>query len=238
MLIYGIHACKSAIDTGRRVTRIFAQKGKPLPKWVSQNVANKVRYIETHEFGNMLPKHAVHQGIAMEVEDTVLHDITELEHTPERCVVAILDGVTDPHNFGAIIRTAAAFGLRGVIVSEKSSCKITGTVAKAASGGLDCIDAFSATNLSRTIEQLKKYGFWVVALCERGEKFLHEVDLQGRVCLILGAEGDGIRRLQKEHSDFVAKLPTNQNFPTLNVSTSAAVAFYEAAKQNGFDLRK
>jgi len=237
MLIYGIHACKSAIEAQKQISRIYIPRGKGLPQWASE-FKRKVTVLDQPEFEKRLPAHAVHQGIAMEVEDISYADITDLEDAPPNCSVAILDGVTDPHNMGAITRTAATFGITAIIIGEKSSCKINGTVAKAACGGLEHVSIVVVKNLSQAIEKLKTYGFWVVSFCERGNQFLHEIDLQGKTCLIFGSEGDGIRRLQKENSDFVVKLPTRPEFPTLNVSTSAAVAFYETAKQNNFKLGK
>lgn len=233
MLLFGIHACKGAIEAKKEVSRIYILKGKSIPVWASK-LKSKTSVLDQIEFEKMLPNHAVHQGIAMEVEDVAYADIVDLEKTADNCAVAILDGVTDPHNVGAIIRTAATFGIKAIILSEKSSCKINGTVAKAASGGIEHVSIIVVKNLSQAIDKLKSYGFWVVSFCERGDKFLHEIDLKGKTCLIFGSEGDGIRRLQKENSDFVVKLPTKPEFPTMNVSTSAAIAFYEAAKQNDF----
>jgi 23S rRNA (guanosine2251-2'-O)-methyltransferase len=137
----------------------------------------------------------------------------------------MLDGVTDPNNLGAIIRSAAAFGIYGIIISERSSCKITGVVAKAASGGLEFINLYVVKNLSQAIERLKDYGFWIIAMTEKGSKSIQEIDSTGKNCLILGAEGAGIRRLQLEKSDIQARICTSPQFPTLNVSNAAAVIF-------------
>ena len=236
MLIYGIHACKNALkQKEQEILKVYVQKEK-VHNWISEVPKHKICYITAFEMKNMLPSNAVHQGVVMEVENVKYSDISELASAPKNCVVAILDNVTDPQNFGAIIRTAAAFGIKGIITTEKCSCSINGTVAKTASGGLSFVSIYIVKNLSQAINDLKKFGFWVVSFCERGEKFLNEIDLKGKTCLILGAEGSGIRRLQKENSDFVVKLPTKPSFPTLNVSVSAGIAFYEAAKQNGFSL--
>lgn len=208
-----------------------------MPQWLAEMKA-EVIFLGSREFEHILPNNAVHQGVAMDIEDFHYADITELGDVPRDCVVAILDGVTDPHNMGAIIRSAAAFGITAIILSEKSSCKINGIVAKSASGGLEHIKIIIVKNLSQTIKKLKEFGFWIISFCERGEKYLHEMDLVGKTCLIFGSEGNGIRRLQKENSDFIVKLPTTPTFPTLNVSTSSAIAFYEAAKQNNFSFLK
>jgi len=237
MLIYGIHTCQNAVNTkNRNILRVFLQKDKNFPSWLIDFPKSKITYINSFELKSMLPKNAVSQGIVMEIEDVKYADITDLISAPQNCIIAILDNVTDPHNFGAIIRTAAAFGIKGIVITEKSSCKITGAVAKAACGGIEYVSIYVVKNLSQTIKILKEYGFWIVSFCERGDKTINEVDLKGKIALILGAEGDGIRRLQKEHSDFVVHLPTKPFFPTLNVSVSAGIAFFEAARQNNFNL--
>ena len=236
MIIYGNHACRYALEAEKKVYKVYVSKTKPVPQWIAERQA-KVVYIDNKEFEQILPKYAVHQGVAMEVEDTKYADITELEKTPNNCAIAILDGITDPHNMGAIIRSAAAFGITAIIIGEKSSCKINGIVVKAASGGIEHVKIIMVKNLSQAIKKIKDFGFWIVSFCERGEKHLHEMDLVGKTCLIFGSEGDGIRRLQKVNSDFIVKLPTCPSFPTLNVSASSAIAFYETAKQNNFFLQ-
>jgi 23S rRNA (guanosine2251-2'-O)-methyltransferase len=238
MLIYGMHSCKDAILTGKKkILKIYVLHSIKVPDWITYTDSSKILKIGVTDFNEMLPLHAVHQGIAIEVEDIIYcDDISTLANSAKNCVVAMLDGITDPHNLGAIIRTAAAFGINNVILTERSSCKVTGVVAKTASGGLEHVKIHLSKNLSQTIDQLKSYGFWVVSLCESGAQFLHEINLRGKTCLIFGAEGKGIRRLPKEKSDFIARLPTKSSFSTLNVSTSAAIAFYEIAKQNDFSL--
>ena len=198
MIIYGNHACRYALEAGKKVYKVYVSKTKPVPQWIADRQA-KVVYIDNKEFEQILPKYAVHQGVAMEVEDTKYADITELEKTPNNCAIAILDGITDPHNMGAIIRSAAAFGITAIIIGEKSSCKINGIVVKAASGGIEHVKIIMVKNLSQAIKKIKDFGFWIVSFCERGEKHLHEMDLVGKTCLIFGSEGDGSRRLQKEN---------------------------------------
>jgi 23S rRNA (guanosine2251-2'-O)-methyltransferase len=211
---------------------------KQVPSWISVIPKDVVSYVSEDVMVRMLPKHAVHQGIAIKLRNITSRDISALSDTPQNCVVVMLDGVTDPHNVGAIIRTAAAFGVSGIILPERSSCDINGTVVKAASGGVEMVPLYIVGNLARTIEELKSYGFWVVAFSEAGAIFPHELDLTGKVCLIFGSEGSGIRKRQIDNSDFVAKLPTNQDFTTLNVSATAAIAFYEVARQGGFKLQR
>ena len=145
MIIYGNHACRYALDAGKKIYKVYILKTKPVPRWIVEGQVNVVR-LENKEFEQILPKHAVHQGIAMEVEDEHYADITELEHTPRNCAIAILDGVTDPHNMGAIIRSAVAFGIMAIIIGEKSSCKVNGIVAKSASGGIEHIKIIVVKN--------------------------------------------------------------------------------------------
>jgi 23S rRNA (guanosine2251-2'-O)-methyltransferase len=182
----------------------------------------------------MVPKYAAHQGIVIKIKDITSRDISALSDTPPNCAVAMLDEVTDPHNVGAIIRTAAAFGSAGVILSERSSCSVNSSVIKSASGGTEVVPTYVVSNLAQAIEKLKTYGFWIVSFSEAGSVFLYELDLTGKVCMVFGSEGSGIRKRQLDNSDFVSKLPTNPDFTTLNVSTTAAIAFYEVARQNGF----
>ncbi|MDR1391516.1 MAG: RNA methyltransferase [Holosporales bacterium] len=205
---------------------------KDVPSWLTNIDKNLLSVLTAVDFKRILPGDVVHQGIAMKIAEQTYCDISDLASCDQNCVVAILDGITDPHNVGAIIRTAAAFKVHCLILAEKSSCKITGAVAKAASGGLENTSICVVKNLSQAIGILKSYGFWIVSLCEKGDTFFHELDLKGKTCLVFGSENDGIRRLQKENSDFIAKLPTNPNFPVLNVSASAAIAFYEVSRQN------
>jgi 23S rRNA (guanosine2251-2'-O)-methyltransferase len=237
MLMYGVHSCRGAVLAGKRnVLRVYILQEAEIPHWMRDICPSKISRINVSNFKKMVPPQAVHQGVAIEVEDIRYGDISAFANVAQNCVVAILDGVTDPRNLGATIRTAAAFGINNIVLTEKSSCKVSGVVAKAASGGLEHVTICLTKNLSQAIDQLKLYGFWVVSLCEGGTQFLHEIKLNGKVCLILGAEGKGIRRLPKEKSDFVAKLPTKSSFSTLNVSASAALAFYEVARQNKFSL--
>jgi 23S rRNA (guanosine2251-2'-O)-methyltransferase len=237
MLIYGIHACREALNSQRnRILQVYILNSKPAPNWVSWKISEKIIHISPNEMQKMLPKNAVHQGIVVELEQTQQRDIGELSSVPTNYVIAMLDNVTDPQNLGAIIRTAATFGIGGIILTEHSSCKITGTVIKTASGGLEHVSVYTVKNLANAIEKLKSYGFWIVTCCERGDKYLHEIDLSGKTCVIFGSEEHGVRKLQKELSDFIAKLPTNEKFPTLNVAASAAIVFYEIAKQNNFKL--
>jgi 23S rRNA (guanosine2251-2'-O)-methyltransferase len=238
IILFGNHACKAALLAKKhKFSKIYLQNNKDTPDWLKGDLKKIIR-IEIQEFKKLLPKDAVHQGVAIEISDDSKYysDITDLANSPKNCCIAILDGVTDPHNLGAVIRSAAAFGIKFIIIQDRSSCKINGTVAKAASGALENVSICIVKNIASAINSIKEYGFWVITLDETGDKYINEIDLRGKTCLIFGAEGTGTRRLQKENSDFLAKLPTKERFSTLNISNAATIAFYETAKQNNFCL--
>jgi 23S rRNA (guanosine2251-2'-O)-methyltransferase len=231
VVIFGIHTCEEAFKSGKcKIRRVFLQNGRQIPLFLSE-CRNLIR-VDENEIRMMLPNGSVHQGIVFDIDESgYFVDISHFKTASKNCCIAMLDGVVDPHNFGAIIRTAAVFGVSCIIISEKSSCKLTGTAMKVASGGIEYVSLCTVKNLSTAIKILQEYGFWVVSLAEEGKQYLNEVDLKGKMCLVLGAEENGIRRLQKEKSDYVVKLPTSSQFSTLNVSNAAAVAFYEKWKQ-------
>ncbi|NBX66617.1 MAG: 23S rRNA (guanosine(2251)-2'-O)-methyltransferase RlmB [Proteobacteria bacterium] len=184
--------------------------------------------IDKAQFERMMPSSAVHQGIAALVEALDVrdaHDLIANLQEGEPSTIVILDQVTDPHNVGAILRSASAFGCTGVILQDRHAPELTGVLAKTASGAVDVIPVAVETNLSRTIEMLQEHGFFVVGLDERGTP-IGALPKHNRVALVLGAEGAGLRRLVSEHCDALVALPTLGSIRSLNVSNAAAVALY------------
>ena len=185
-------------------------------------------FVENVDIDRLLPRDAVHQGLLLDAQPLEDPDLADFLLTaPDNAKIVMLDQVTDPHNVGAILRSASAFGAIGVIVQKLHAPDITGTLAKTASGAVEHVPVLREVNLSRALEQLKNAGFYCIGLAEEGEETIAELETSGKVCLVMGAEGDGLRRLVAENCDVLAKLPTSGPISSLNVSNAAAVALYE-----------
>jgi 23S rRNA (guanosine2251-2'-O)-methyltransferase len=194
--------------------------------------ADRAEILSRDELAQRLPAGAVHQGIAAlftPIEEPQLEDV--LARCGEHALILALDQVSDPHNVGAILRSAAAFGVAGLIVTDRHAPGDTGVLAKAASGALEIVPMVRAVNLARMLEQLKQAGFWLYGLDEDGDASIVDLDLGGRVCIVLGAEGEGLRRLTAEKCDRLVTIPTQAQLAALNVSNAAAVAAYEWARR-------
>ena len=192
-----------------------------------------IRILDRAGFAALVGEDAVHQGLALEVEPLDLLDLDDVLRgaaVAEKAVLVVLDQVSDPQNVGAILRAAAAFGAKGVIVATHGAPPVSAALAKAASGALELVPLIPAVNLARALERLKEAGFWCCGLDERAPQLLAELDLGSRVALVLGAEGGGLRRLVRESCDYLARLPTSPAMPSLNVATAAAVALYELSR--------
>jgi 23S rRNA (guanosine2251-2'-O)-methyltransferase len=179
----------------------------------------------------LLPDGAVHQGLALAVEPLLEPDLDEVLRRAAvlsgRSVVVVLDRVSDPHNVGAVLRSASAFGALAVVLPMHGSPPVTGALAKAASGALESVPLVRIVNLAQALDRLKAAAFWICGLDETASQALAALDLGERVALVLGAEGGGMRRLVRERCDYLARLPTRTQQSTINVSNAAAVALYE-----------
>jgi 23S rRNA (guanosine2251-2'-O)-methyltransferase len=239
--LYGRHAVAAALANPARRWRRLAvlttqeDEAKALVAGASAQQradGEAIRVLDRSGFDALLPEDAVHQGLALEVEpldSADLDDVLRAAELAPRASLVVLDQVSDPHNVGAILRAAAAFGACGVVVAAHGAPPATGVLAKAASGALELVPLIAATNLARALERIKAAGFWCCGLDERAPQLLANLDLGPRVALVLGAEGDGLRRLVRESCDYLARLPTSDAMPSLNVSTAAAIALYELA---------
>ena len=238
--LFGVHAVTQALKNPNRTHQrlLCTQRGyESIEKAYTE--ANdegmkmpEVIYVEKEDIERLLPRDAVHQDLLLDcqpLEEVFLADI--LTTADENAKVLILDQVTDPHNVGAIMRSASAFGALAVIAQKLHAPEITGTLAKSASGAVEHIPLVREVNLSRSLEQLKEAGFFCIGLAEEGKRTLAEMKLSGKIALVMGAEGDGLRRLVAENCDELAKLPTQGEIGSLNVSNAAAVALYELTRK-------
>lgn len=182
-----------------------------------------------------LPREAVHQGILLEAAPLPVITIDDLLGRDEGAsLVLVLDQVTDPHNVGAILRSAAAFGADAVIVTERHAPGTTGVLAKTACGAVEHVPLIPVVNIARTLEVLQGENFWCIGLAEEGENDLASSKMAtGKMALVLGAEGTGLRRLTRKNCDELVHLPTGGPIGSLNVSNAAVVALYEVRRQRG-----
>src|SRR4249919_2576960 len=227
--LWGKHAVVAALDNPeRKVLRAWATRDAAsfmqFPKEVGVTLA------EAPDLGRLVPHDAPHQGIVIEVEpleNVWLDDL--LTRASERAVLLVLDQVTDPHNVGAILRSAAAFGAIGIVTQDRHSPPESGVVAKAASGALERVPWTRVVNLARALEEIGEAGFWRIGLTGDADTDLKDALGPQRVALVLGAEGPGLRPNTREHCDSLARLPISDAIESLNVSNAAAVALYAAS---------
>jgi 23S rRNA (guanosine2251-2'-O)-methyltransferase len=227
--LWGTHAVAAALDNPeRRVLRAWATREAAAFMQFPKEIA--VTLAEAPDLGRLVPHDAPHQGIVIEVEpleEVWLGDL--LTGAGERAALLVLDQVTDPHNVGAILRSAAAFGAIGIVTQDRHSPPESGVVAKAASGALERVPWARVVNLARALEEIGEAGFWRIALTGDAETELKDALGPPRVALVLGAEGPGLRPNTREHCDALARLPISSAVESLNVSNAAAVALYAAS---------
>lgn len=226
--IYGRHAVEAALENPARIRHELlatSEAAAALP----DNLPIQARIVTREELDTVCGRDAVHQGYALRVEPLVPPDIQGVLAEREGPIL-VLDQVTDPRNIGAILRSAAAFGAAAVLVQDRNTPPETGTMAKAASGGLDIVPMLRETNLSRALAALQQEGLWVVGLDAGGVRLDSEELGDRRVALVLGAEGAGLRRLTRETCDEIASINMPGSMESLNVSNAATVALYELTR--------
>jgi 23S rRNA (guanosine2251-2'-O)-methyltransferase len=242
--LYGRHAVAAALaNPERRWRRLvaLAEREREAQQLLAGAVAERcsttgagLQILDRMALAALLPSGSVHQGLVLEVEPllelTLADLLRELETASGRSVILILDQVTDPQNIGAVLRSAAAFGARAVVIAAHHAPPVTGALARAASGAVDRLPLIRVANLAHALVRLKQNGFWVCGLDETAPRLLSGIELGARVVLVLGSEGNGLRRLVREHCDHLARLPTSPVQTSLNVSNAAAVALYELAR--------
>ncbi|MBL8587349.1 MAG: RNA methyltransferase [Methylobacteriaceae bacterium] len=229
-LLYGFHTVREALRAPRReLLRLFATAAAA-ERLADEIAARKVetRIVEAEDIARRLPAEAVHQGLLLEARPLAPLDLSDL---PQSAFVLALDQVTDPHNVGAIIRTAAAFGLDAIVTTERHSPELSGTLAKSASGGLEHVAIITVVNLARALDELGDLGFQRVGLDSEGPASLDETALSRPLVLALGAEGKGLRRLTRERCDTLARIDLPGPIKSLNVSNACAAALTIARRR-------
>jgi 23S rRNA (guanosine2251-2'-O)-methyltransferase len=227
--MWGKHAVAAALDNpARKVLRAWATREGAASMQFPGGVP--LTFADVADLGRLVPQDAPHQGVVIEVEpldDIWLGDL--LGDAPDRAVLLVLDQVTDPHNVGAILRSAAAFGAVGVVTQDRHSPPESGALAKAASGALERLPWARVVNLARALEEIGEAGFWRIGLAGDADMELKDALGPQRIALVLGAEGPGLRPNTREHCDALARLPISADVESLNVSNAAAVALYAAS---------
>jgi 23S rRNA (guanosine2251-2'-O)-methyltransferase len=227
--LWGKHAVAAALDNPqRRVLRAWATREAAELMQFPSEVG--VTLAEPPDLGRLVPHDAPHQGLVIEVEpleEIWLGDL--LTSAPEKAVLLVLDQVTDPHNVGAILRSAAAFGAIGIVTQDRHSPPESGALAKAASGALERVPWARVVNLARSLEEIGEAAFWRIGLAGDAQTELKDAFGPPRIALVLGAEGPGLRPNTREHCDALARLPITDAIESLNVSNAAAVALYAAS---------
>ncbi|MBG0811122.1 23S rRNA (guanosine(2251)-2'-O)-methyltransferase RlmB [Methylosinus sp. H3A] len=224
VVLYGAHAVREALVAGRRkLLTLYATEGaaeRIAPLAAAAGLTPKI--VDARALSQRLGEESVHQGLMLEARPLPEADIADIE--PKSGLVLVLDQVTDPHNVGAILRTAAAFAVDALVVTERHSPDFTGVLAKAASGALEHVTIVSVVNLARALEQLAARDFLIVGLDSEGPQPLEANPLRRPLALVLGAEGKGLRRLTRERCDLLARLDMPGPIKSLNVSNACAAA--------------
>lgn len=232
--LYGIHAVQEALSNSqRRIERLLATPEaaqRLAEKGLSQDQLRVIEPADRSAIDELIGADKVHQGLALKTHPLPDLDIQDslsgLEETEPALIIA-LDHVTDPHNVGAILRSASAFGARAVLTTKHNAPEETGVLAKSASGAVEHVPIVRVTNLGRSLKECQDLGFWVVGLDASGSEEIDQMELPTRCVLVLGAEGEGLRPGVATSCDYMARLPMSGRMESLNVSNAAAISMYE-----------
>ncbi|HRQ65041.1 MAG TPA: 23S rRNA (guanosine(2251)-2'-O)-methyltransferase RlmB [Xanthomonadaceae bacterium] len=240
--LFGIHAVEGALarDPSAIVEMVIARDSRN-PR--VQALADQARQhglrpqAQPAQALDRLADGGRHQGVAARVRLPDAMDESDLdimvEQAGQGALLLVLDGITDPHNLGACLRSADAAGVTAVILPRDRSAALTPAARKIAAGGAESVPLVRVTNLARTLKVLKDAGVWTVGLAGEAGKTLYQQDLRGPLAIVMGSEGEGLRRLTREHCDHLARLPMRGSVESLNVSVATGIALYEALRQRG-----
>ena len=236
MIIFGMNPVLEAIRSHpQRIHYIAVAKGAHTNRVfdAAKKAGLPVRVLSADQIDRLAGR-GVHNGVVADVSEASYADFEEIIAREDTKFVLILDGVTDPQNFGAILRVAEGFGVNVVVIPQHESVGLTPAAVKASAGASEWVQVAQVTNLARTIEELKKSNYWVYAAAANGERPT-AIDFRGKVALVLGSEGKGIRRNVLEHCDRTVTIPMSGRVDSLNVATAAAVLCYEVRRQQTKD---
>ena len=229
--IEGINPIKELLKSGKPVEKIEIFNGVNRDRISFILEEAKKRFIKVVYTDK---KSEIDQGVTAYVVDygynKTIEDLLEKLYGKEESVVVVLDGIQDPRNFGAILRSCEAFGVDGIIIPDRNSVKVNETVIKTSTGAIEYVDIIEVTNISMALEKLKKYGFWVYGAEAEGAKEYFEEKYPAKTCLVLGSEGQGIRKKVKEYCDIMIKIPTFGKINSLNVSVAGGILLSEISK--------
>lgn len=237
--IYGIHTVEALLNTApKSLAKLYVQESREDQRLkIIRSLADAadvpVRILSRSDLDAMLTDESHHQGVVAEVAELPHYserDLTKLIEI-DNVLLLILDGVQDPHNLGACLRSANALGVHAVIAPKDRAVGMTPAVRKVASGAAEITPFIPVTNLSRTLKQLKEQGIWLVGAVGEAETNIFEIDLLGRIALVMGAEGKGLRRLTREHCDYLARIPMQGSVSSFNVSVATGICLYEINRQ-------
>lgn len=236
-IIFGIHAVESAIRYNtKNIIDVYCDESRRDQRLTTLITLAKKNHVCTHLVDSkklkVLADDAQHQGVVAMIKNNLNYNENELpQFIHDNAFLLILDGVQDPHNLGAVLRTANAAGVDAIIAPKDNSTDITPVVRKVASGAAETTPFIQVVNLSRTIQMLQKKGVWIYGLDEHGEQTIYDANFKGALAIIMGAEGTGLRRLTKKHCDHLLTIPMNGTVESLNVSVATGIVLYEVIRQ-------
>lgn len=236
-LIYGKNPVVEAISSGKTINKIYIAKGtKDVYDIIKMAKDRRIVVVESDKIKlDKMIDYKNSQGIVASVTDYVYYTIEDiLEYAKQKNelpFVIILDKIEDPHNLGAIIRSAECMGVHGIIIQKRNACQVTDTVEKVAVGATSFVKIARVTNITESIKKLKEAGLWIYGLDMDGASNIYDTKFDGAIGIVVGNEGDGISRLVKENCDFIVKIPMTGNINSLNASVSTAISIYEVVRQ-------
>lgn len=238
--IFGIHAVSALLSTQpKQISQLYLQNKRDDKRLSeiekqAQSMGIRISRVGKNELDSMAHDQ-LHQGVVAACKSFVSFDEKDLPNLladkSEPILLVILDGIQDPHNLGACLRSANAFGARAVIAPKNNAVGITPAVRKVACGAEVTTPFVQVTNLARTMRYLQEEGIWLVGTVMNAESLLNEIDLKGHIGIVMGSEGEGMRQLTEKHCDFLARIPMNGTVESLNVSVACAIALYETQRQ-------